>query len=412
MHSLATTRAGIACAAFVGMLVTEYPVLYCSFPQLLQPVSMQFGWGRSTMPLALLIFSPVQMALYPFVGLALDKWGSRRILVIGFTLFGLSMTALSQLTGSVAQMVTLYVVAAAWGTLVTGVSFGRVVARTFDTNRGLMLGICLGIGGGLGAAMLPPVTQFLLEHWGWRGAYVGLGLIPTTLGASAALCLPPELSPGRVAASAHDGPKPPVLAFFRLPTFWSLIGATLISCMVINGLGAHLAAMASDLGLPKRTAALLLSLFAVAMMVGQFGVGRLLDRYPTPKLALPVFSALLLGVIEIQFATTQLTLTLGVILLGLGAGSEYGLLPYFLTRFFHLEAFGFLYATLYAASAIGSGIGPYIMGLAFDLAGSYKNALIAFEIASLGTLALIAGLPPYAYAVDGSRGSDRTRCPA
>jgi hypothetical protein len=96
----------------------------------------------------------------------------------------------------------------------------------------------------------------------------------------------------------------------------------------------------------------------------------------------------------------------------LGAGSEYGLLPYFLTRFFHLEAFGFLYATLYAASAIGSGIGPYAMGLAFDIAGSYRNALIAFEIASLGALALIAWLPPYAYAVDGSRASNQTRCPA
>ena len=84
----------------------------------------------------------------------------------------------------------------------------------------------------------------------------------------------------------------------------------------------------------------------------------MLLRYQSPKLALPVFSALLLGVIQIQFATTQVALTIGVILIGLGAGSEYGLLPYFISRFFGLRAFGFLYATLYAASAIGSGIGP------------------------------------------------------
>ena len=383
--------------------MTEYPVLYCSFPQLLQPVSMQFGWGRSVMPLALLTLAPVQTLLYPFVGLALDKWGSRRILVIGFSLFGLSMTGLSQLTGSVAQMVALYVVAASWGTLVTGVSFGRVVARSFTANRGLMLGICLGVGGGLGAAMLPPITQVLLEYWGWRGAYVGLGLIPIIIGASAALCLPSELAAGRGEVSAFDGANASVLAFFRLPVFWSLIGATLSSCMVINGLGAHLAAIAADLGLSERAAALQLSIFALAMMAGQFGVGRFLDRYQSPKLALPVFIALLLGVIQIQFATTQVALTTGVILIGLGAGSEYGLLPYFITRFFGLSAFGFLYATIYAASAVGSGIGPYAMGVAFDIAGSYRNALIGFEIASLGTLALIAWLPAYAYAVDGSR---------
>jgi len=33
------------------------------------------------------------------------------------------------------------------------------------------------------------------------------------------------------------------------------------------------------------------------------------------------------------------------------------------------------------------------MGVAFDIAGSYRNALIGFEVASLGTLALIAWLP-------------------
>ena len=400
MLSVTKIRGRIACASFFGMAVTGYPVIYCSFPQLLQPVSHEFGWGRSTMPLALLIAAPVGTFLYPLVGWSLDRWGSRSVLLLGFLLMGIMVCLLSQLNGSVPQLLFLYVCAAAFGTLPTGVAFARVVARNFDLNRGLMLGLCLGIGGGLGAALMPEITEFLLSHWGWRRAYLGIGLTPIIIGCTAAFCLPTADLTGRVTAA-----KPLIApsSVHRLDrTLLLIIGITFFSCTVINGVGAHLAAIVTDHGLSSGTAALLFSVFAISMMAGQFGVGLCLDRVQTPRLALPVFTALVVGVATLQFATSKFTLMTSASLLGFGAGSEYALLPYFVSRFFGLRKFGLLYGVIYAASAFGSGLGPFAMGAAFDMAGSYTRALIGFEVISLGALALAAWLPRYVYASDGT----------
>jgi len=256
------------------------------------------------------------------------NWGSRRILVIGFSFFGLSMTALSQLTGSVAQMVAaimlLQRLGARW---LPGVSIRPVVARTFccesrsDARQ---------LPGDWWAASAPRCCHRypgLLEYWGWRGGVCWPRVNPHHHWCLCGAMPASELAAGRGEASAYDGAKASVLAFFRLPVFWSLIGATLMSCHGYQWSGSAFWLQLQPIRpLSERAAALQLSIFALAMMAGQFGVGRFLDRYQSPKLALPVFIALLLGVIQIQFATTQVALTTGVILIGLGAGSEYGLL--------------------------------------------------------------------------------------
>ena len=38
-----------AVAAFIGMIVTNNPILIIPFSLFLQPVSAEFGWGRGTM---------------------------------------------------------------------------------------------------------------------------------------------------------------------------------------------------------------------------------------------------------------------------------------------------------------------------------------------------------------------------
>ena len=108
------------------MGVSVFPILIAPFPVLLQPVSNEFGWGRSTLSLAILLATAIATLLYPFVGRALDRWGSRAILVPGFLMFGLSICALSLIGRHEPQLYLLYILAGACGTLPTGVAFGRV----------------------------------------------------------------------------------------------------------------------------------------------------------------------------------------------------------------------------------------------------------------------------------------------
>ncbi len=110
-------------------------------------------------------------------------------------------------------------------------------------------------------------------------------------------------------------------------------------------------------------------------------IGFALDKLRSPWIVRVVYTALLLGIVLIQFASSDTMLLAGIAIIGLAAGSEYGLLPYYLTRLFGLRSFGQLYGAVYSSAAVASGIGPVLMGTTFDRFGSYGFALIIFEIA-------------------------------
>lgn len=392
----------IAVGAFIGMIVSVYPILFMPFSVLLQPVSAEFGWGRATMSLAILLTTCTATVLYPFIGRALDRWGSRAILLPGYLVFGVAVAALS-LIDAKPHLYILYIIAGASSTLVAGLAFGRAISQAFESRRGLILGICLGVGGGLGAAIMPLYTHWLVENYGWRGAYVGLALCPLIIGFPAVLLLLRESRPasGSGAAAAEPTYGLTLAEALRTSTYWIIVAGILIINLVVGGLFGHFVAIASDLKIDSGTAASMVASASVATLAGQFVIGVGLDLTKTPRLIFLTFSAMLLGALCIHFAQSSALLFLGILLVGVGSGSEYGLLPYFLTRFFGLRSFGQLYGIIYAASAVAYGVGPFLMGWAFDNLNSYRVAFILFEIVLAIGIALLFFLQRYTYTPQG-----------
>lgn len=407
MASFRTSRAAIGAAAFTGMTVSAAAIFSVN-PLLLKPMSAEFGWGRSTLSSAYLVAAPVMAILFIIIGPLLDRFGVRRVLIPGCLLFGAGTAMLSQLDGSVAQLLMIKIVVTALSTVPTGVAFGKVISRHFTERRGTMLGLCLGGGGGVGMMIMPLAAAHLLETGGWRLAYTGVGILAAMVGVLAALALPDDMPAVRKAGEVTaDLPGIDGSIAWRSPTFILMMATTLLACMVLNGTLAHMAAIITDGGLSVTQAAGAMSIYALAMVCGQFGIGLVLDKWPTPRLAVPIFLTVLTGVVLLHFATSHALLVLGAACVGAGAGSEYGLLPYMVSRYFGLRSFGRLYGLVYSASAIGTGIGPFAMGLVFDLTGNYGRALFAFEAAILVVIALMLRLPGYTFAPNGERMTDR-----
>ncbi len=393
-------RTSVGVGSFVGMMVSVAPILIAPFPVLLQPVSETFRWGRSTMSLAFLLATSTATVLYPLVGRALDRWGSRAILMPGFVMFGLAICGLALISESKPELFALYVLAGALSTLPTGVAFGRAISRVFDSNRGLAFGVCLGVGGGIGSAVIPIYTHCLIESFGWRAAYVGLGLGPLAIGFPAALLFVREPAPKSAECSSTlFGLTLPEA--IRTSTFPIVLAGIFILNLVVGGLLGHFVAIASDAHVGAGKAAAMVGVASFATMMGQLVVGVALDRVKSPKLALPTFILVLLGAVLIQNATSAASLFVGVVLVGFGAGSEYGLLPYFLTRLFGLRSFGQIYGVVYGASAVSYGLGTYVMGWTFDHQHSYFAAYVSFESALIVGLGLLATLRRYVYSTNG-----------
>ena len=394
---------GLAC--FLGMVVSS-PAILSINPLLLKPTAEEFGWGRGTISLAYLVAAPVMAALYMVVGPALDRFGVRRLLLAGYVLFGAATALLSQLNGSVAQLLVLKLIATSFATLPTGVAFGKVISGYFTARRGTMLGLCLGGGGGFGTMVMPLIGAQVLEVYGWRFTYVAAGLIAIVVGLIATAMLPPD-SPHR--CNSEDGAKPQAKTFGiegsvarKSRPFVILFAGTLLTCMVLNGTLAHLSAILTDSGMTTAQSAVAMSVYAGAMICGQFGIGILSDRIGTPRIFVPVLCLAIAGLGLLHGNPSQLSALLGAGFVGAAAGSEYGLLPYMVTRYFGQKSFGQLYGFIYAAAAMGTGIGPYAMGAVFDMAGSYDIALVSFGVAVASVIVLFLFLPRYTFEPDGS----------
>jgi MFS family permease len=392
----------MAVAATVGMMVNMPSLVGATFSLFLKPVSAEFHWGRDSMPLAVMIAFTLTTVLYPFVGRVVDRLGARTVLLPGMLLLGCSVLSLSLLRGSVLGFNATFLLVASTGTLVSGVVFGRALASAYDENRGKAFGLCLGLGGGLGATLSPPLANWLINDFGWRSAYVGLGLMPILVGFPIVYLFirPIEGRSTKVPAGAQTGAASPGLSVaeaVRSPTLWLICTVIFLGCLANNGVLVHLAALLTDRGLSVGLATGLLSTVAVATSLGQCASGFLLDRISTPRIGIPFAASVLAGLLLIDHGTTHFLLLLGVGLFGFGVGAEYSLLPYYIGRYFGVRAFGQLYGGIYAAASIAGGVGPFVMGRTFELTRSYGMALKGFEAGIVIAILCVASLGRYVY---------------
>ena len=78
----------IACGAFILLLSFG---IRSNFGLFLQPMSLEFGWGREVFALAMAIQNLLWGISQPFVGAIADKWGTARTVVGGGLLYALGV---------------------------------------------------------------------------------------------------------------------------------------------------------------------------------------------------------------------------------------------------------------------------------------------------------------------------------
>jgi MFS family permease len=126
--------------------------------------------------------------------------------------------------------------------------------------------------------------------------------------------------------------------------------------------------------------------------------GALLDRFAGQRVAFLITLATAAGILILASAASMFTAILAASLIGLGMGAEADITPYLLTRYFGLRSFSTLYGFSWTAYAVAGALGPWLMGRAFDLTGSYSRLLATLSGAVL--LAAIAFLLLPAYSRD------------
>ncbi len=399
----------VVVAAGIGSFMSYGPIIAFTFCVFIKPLNAEFGWSRTDISLGFSLSLLMLSVVAPIVGRLIDRFGARKVIIPSVVVFGAGVASMSLLSPSLWHFYAVYVLLGLVSVGAATLPYLTVVSQWFDQQRGLALGLAM-IGVGLGTFVMPALAQALIDAVGWRSAYMVLGAMvigitipvvgpflketPTLMG------LQPDgvMTTQPIATPKSDEPQGLIGSeVWRIVTFWQVVLAFFFMSVSVHGCLIHLVPMLTDRGLSDQSAALATSVLGGALLVGRVGAGYLLDRFAAASVAIAFLTGASLGVFLLWSEAVGMFAFAAAILVGLGVGAETDLMPYVVSRYFGLRAFGEILGYVLTAWGLGGVVGPFLMGAGFDSTGSYSAVLLVFIVATMVAAGLMARLGPYRF---------------
>lgn len=394
-------------AAVLGVGVSLLAVALIPLAVFLKPLNAAFGWGRAEISLAITVMGLAMAIAMPIAGWIIDRYGIVRpaiVSILGIAAGLLFMpTAITQF-----GLMGLYATAGwigAVGTASSAVIYVKVLSAVFDKSRGLALGFAMA-GMPLGMAVAPLIAVTLLQAYGWQAGFYGLAALPVVIGIPTVLYVGAHAPAMTTAAMAAAGGKPSsrdtseeyrIGDAMKTRSFATMFLVFLVAAVALHGIQIHLPALLSDRGVPQHLSVAALSVMFVVALIARVVCGFLFDRFFAPWVGALCFLVSAIGVAMLILpGAPSVQVILAIVLFAVGTGAETDLLAFLVSRYYGNRAFAQIYGWLFAAFMIGSAIGPYLVGLAFDQARDYTTALAWSSAGLLLSTVLLASLPRFA----------------
>jgi MFS family permease len=390
---------GLALAAFAGLSL--HSVTTFSMGLFVEPLEAEFGWGRAQIMVGSLMGAISMIILAPMIGALIDRWGSRRLAISGVLVTSAAICGFSLANGSFVQWAGLWLVyiVASLGAKTT--VWTSAVSSVFSAGRGVALGVTLA-GAALAQTFAPPIANYLIDAYGWRGAFIWLGIgwgTPTLLLVLVFLFdahdkLRREKSEKRNPYEGMGGLT--LQEAMRSKSMIMITFSTFFLMLVGIGVSVHQVPILTSVGVERTTAAWLAGLAGAAALAGKVGTGFLLDRMHGGFIG-----GLTMSVSSISFVLllepfrTPVTIVLAMLILGYAAGAKLQISAFLTPRYCGMRHFGKIFGVVYIAIAAGSGLGPVIAGYIHDVTGSYDPLIIAGIPLTLMCGVMLMQLGPY-----------------
>ncbi len=387
----------IVLAAFLIMGLT-YGLL-STFGVFFIPLSTEFGWTRAmtSSPASLIV---IVIGLGGIVAGRLNDIFGPRLAAAGCGLvLGSGYLLMSQM-GAIWQFYLFYGVMVGIGICGSYVPLLSTAGKWFVKKRGMMSGI-ISAGSGVGQFVMPLVASWLIFGYGWRTAYLVIGLASLVILISAAQLLRRDpaqmgqLPDGVIVVEDGLVSKAKGLSLqqaIHTRQFWLLSGMFFLFELCVFTVTTHIYPHAVDLGIPAATATNFLATIGGASIIGRFVMGSAGDRIGN-KLAIIIdLSILSVALLWLQFANEVGMLYLFVALYGFAHGGLFTLLSPMIAELFGLVSHGAILGTIFFAGQIGAGIGPVTVGYIFDVTGSYQLGFILIAVTSIIAILLAVGI--------------------
>ncbi len=400
----------VIAVAFVTMAVAVNA--RTSFSLLFPTILDEFGWGRGVTAGVFSAGSLSVVVLGPAYGALMDRFGPRLVVSLGAGLVALGLVLATHAVSPAGFYATLGLMVVGGSAAASYLGHSMYLANWFVRRRGLAVGLAFS-GVGVGAIVVLPWLQTVIDAAGWRQACLALALIvvvaviplnllvprlrPEVLGLAADGAVPDaDHEPGHGAATVVDRPWADtdwtLRRAARTGRFWWIFGAYFTSLFAWYAVQVHQTKFLLDVGFSADVAAAALGLVGLFGVAGLIGLGALSDRIGREwgwTIALAGFFVGYLALIAISFVPSLTLLVIaaaGQGLLGYGLGGLYGVVA---SDVFASSRFATVFSVLGLGGSLGAASGPWLTGWSFDLSGSYLPAFAAGAALSLLSIVCI-----------------------
>jgi len=389
-QALAVATAFFALFSIVGFAFYGLPFFYDFFVR-------ELGWSRAQVTSGNAVAKLVIGPLFGFfAGVAVDRFGPRRLMLVGVLLAGLAPIGLGGTTTLLA-FYTFYLMNAL-GYVTGGPLPNQVMlSRWFDAGRGRAMGIAY-LGIGVGGALVPLLAHALTEAIGWRSALKVLGVLMI------AIALPlvffvreAEAESGKAALPASPaagaGGSDSILDVLRQPAFYLLALGSMASIGAVGGTTQNLKLyFAMDRGMAQGRVAELISLVLVGSIAGRLLMGWLADRWPRKRVMILIY-LIVAGTIPLLWAASSpIALRAAAVAFGVGLGGDYMIIPLMAADLFGLKRMGRVMGIVLTADGVAEAVVPMAVATLRDRTGSYAPGfalLVTLAVLGAGAISLL-----------------------
>ena len=371
----------------------------------------EFSWSRSDGATIASANFFVYAIAAPLVGHAFDRFGPRLLMPLGAFLVGIGLVASSFANSLLGLYISYGIVTALGQGALSFVGHNALISFWFVRRRATAIGIA-SMGQGVGALVMVPLTQLLIDHIGWRWTYIATGAIlllvlvpanalfqrraPQDVGQFPDGEAQPAAMPGRHSAQ-HPGARDWTLGqAVRSFPFWCITIGHLALGTALFMINTHAIAHFVAVGYEKLAASFYFGLMGFIRIGATILWGSISDRLGRSKtygVAILVTALGVGGMIAMTFGAPLWLVYLTIVLYGIGHSAGNPTYGAVIGDIFSGRKIGLIFGFLEISFGLGSAFGSWIGGYLFDTTGSYAWSftvcLLCFIVSGLAIHACV-----------------------